>query len=233
VAKDLAAIRHFALTGFPLYCAGSEGRYVALTFDDGPGLYTAATLQQLEAFGDVATFFLVGSTVGRSALGAALARQEMRDGSAVGDHTWAHHDLTTQTEAQQRLAIGSARQAIESATGEQERLFRPPFGARNAEIDHLLPWMGFLEVMWSGVGGEADHASPAHQVINVRHALHPGAIILLHENHASLQQALPSILRVVRDRGYRAVTIPQLLRVDPPSIANMQRNASAGLCVAR
>src|SRR5690349_2498211 len=38
--KEAAAVKRFVKLGYPLYCGGHKGKYVALTFDDGPGPYT-------------------------------------------------------------------------------------------------------------------------------------------------------------------------------------------------
>ena len=59
---------------------------VALTFDDGPGPYTALALRKLMRHGARATFFVVGKElIG----GPGMPRRE-RDIGAVGDHTWTH-----------------------------------------------------------------------------------------------------------------------------------------------
>src|SRR2546421_5427859 len=56
-------MRALARSARPLYCGGRHGRYVALTFDDGPGPYTARVLRLLARAGARATFFVVGSPV--------------------------------------------------------------------------------------------------------------------------------------------------------------------------
>ena len=48
---------------------------------------------------------------------------------------------------------------------------------------------------------------------------HPGAIILMHDGGGDRSQtvaALPAIIHALRARGYRLVTVPQLLHDDPP-----------------
>jgi peptidoglycan/xylan/chitin deacetylase (PgdA/CDA1 family) len=76
-----------------------------------------------------------------------------------------------------------------------------------------------LMVLWSADTG--DFAQPGVPVI-VERALagvHPGAIILMHDAGGVRTQtiaALPAIIRGIRARGYRLVTVPQLLLDDPP-----------------
>src|SRR5256714_14997596 len=73
----------------PLYCGGPHGRYVALTFDDGPSSYTPRVLRLLRRARARATFFVVGS---RAAARPDLVRAESRQG-AGGNHTWTHPGL--------------------------------------------------------------------------------------------------------------------------------------------
>src|SRR5437016_11856947 len=76
--------------GYPVYCGGHTGRYVALTFDDGPGSTTATVIRTLRRFHARATFFVVGRNIsGR----AATIKQERAIG-AVGNHSWSHPDLS-------------------------------------------------------------------------------------------------------------------------------------------
>ena len=52
---------------------------------------------------------------------------------------------------------------------------------------------------------------------NVLAGLRPGAIVLMHDIHPWTLRALPRILRAIRLRGLRAVTVPELLALDAPA----------------
>ena len=98
-------------------------------------------------------------------------------------------------------------------------LFRPPYGSFNATTMRELHAMHLLMVLWS-VDTE-DYQQPGVSVI-VQRALagaHPGAIILMHDAGGTRTQtiaALPIIIRDLRAGGFRLVTVPELLRDDPP-----------------
>jgi peptidoglycan/xylan/chitin deacetylase (PgdA/CDA1 family) len=77
------ALRYYAQRGTPIYCGGRK-RYAALTFDDGPGPYTALARKWLGRYDVAATFFLVGRNVQPFAV---QARHERRSGYALGDHS--------------------------------------------------------------------------------------------------------------------------------------------------
>jgi peptidoglycan/xylan/chitin deacetylase (PgdA/CDA1 family) len=53
-------------------------------------------------------------------------------------------------------------------------------------------------------------------VRNVEEGLRPGAIILMHDIHPWTLAALPRVLGAIRDRGLQAVSVSELLALDPP-----------------
>jgi peptidoglycan-N-acetylglucosamine deacetylase len=225
---DLEAVQRYVQMGYPLYCGGGNGRFVALTFDDGPGPYTLKTLEILRKAKARATFFLVGRNLGWY---PGLAEQEVPD-NVVGDHTWTHSYLTKVSVADQQQEIDSTRQAVAEATAGRVLLFRPPGGFHNAGVDQLINSYGMLETMWS-VDSEDSHGATTRDVLdNVTAGLEPGAIILMHENRGTTLQMLPRLLREIAHEGFQTVTVPELLRLDPPSAEQLRKNAEAGDCVA-
>jgi peptidoglycan-N-acetylglucosamine deacetylase len=190
-------------------------RDIALTFDDGPGPYTPAVLSVLEAARVRATFFAIGRM---ERYFSASTEREFKDGDVVGDHTETHPPLARLSTSEQREQIFEARARLE-ILGRRPRLFRPPYGSFNPTTFRELKSMGMLMVLWSS--DTNDYQQPGVPAI-VQRALegaHPGAIILMHDgggNRAQTVEALPQIIRELRARGYRLVTVPQLLADDPP-----------------
>jgi peptidoglycan/xylan/chitin deacetylase (PgdA/CDA1 family) len=190
-------------------------RDVALTFDDGPGPYTPALLSVLEAAHVRATFFAIGRM---ERYFSASTEREFNDGDVVGDHTESHVPLARLSAAEQREQIFEARARLE-ILGRRPRLFRPPYGSFDAATFRQLKSLGMLMVLWSADTG--DYLQPGVPAI-VQRALegaHPGAIILMHDGggvRSQTVEALPVIIRELHARGYRLVTVPQLLADDPP-----------------
>ena len=194
---------------------GGALRDVALTFDDGPGPYTPQLLSVLEGAHVRATFFAIGRM--ERYFGASTVR-ELQDGDAVGDHTETHPLLARLSAHEQHEELFEALVRIE-LQGARPNLFRPPYGSFNAITLRELHALGLLMVLWSADTG--DYQQPGVPVI-VQRALdgaHPGAIILMHDGGGDRSQtiaALPEIIHELRVRGYHLVTVPQLLRDDPP-----------------
>jgi peptidoglycan-N-acetylglucosamine deacetylase len=195
---------------------GDRGHDIALTFDDGPGPYTPGVLDVLERFHVHATFFEIGKMLQWF---SASTLRELRDGDVVGDHTETHPEMALLSAHEQHEELFEQIARIELLGGPRPLLFRPPYGSYDATTMRELHALHLLMILWS-VDTE-DYLQPGVSAI-VRRALagaHPGAIILMHDAGGTRTQtiaALPTIIRTLRARGYRLVTVPQLLHDDPP-----------------
>jgi peptidoglycan-N-acetylglucosamine deacetylase len=200
--------------GAPVYCGGGRSNAVALTFDDGPGPYTEGLLRVLHDAGARATFFLVGN---RLQYWPRAARAEARLG-VLGNHSWSHPRLTELPRWLVWLELARTQFTIAQEVGWKPRLFRSPYELHDGRTDGVVSGLGMLQVFWSvDSGDDVPHARPGAVVRHVLAGLHPGAIVLMHDLHPWTVRALPAILRAIRLRGLRAVSVPELLALDPPS----------------
>jgi len=148
--------------GATLVHGPSNQRVVALTFDDGPNPpYTTAILDVLEREHVHATFFLVGRAVDAY---PAVVRREVRDGDAVGNHTWSHAHMILMSVSQVRASLERTDDAIYRAAGVHTRIMRPPFGARDWLVLDQARRLGYTPVMWS-VPLPNDWDQPPAQVV--------------------------------------------------------------------
>jgi peptidoglycan/xylan/chitin deacetylase (PgdA/CDA1 family) len=195
---------------------GQKGREVALTFDDGPGPYTQRLVGVLNSFGVKATFFAIGEEERYFSAGTIA---ELRSGDVVGDHTETHPMMASLSAHDQHEELFEQIAHIEVLGGPRPRLFRPPYGSFDATTFTQLRKFHLLMILWST--DTSDYTLPGVGAI-VHSALagaHPGAIILMHDAGGDRSQtiaALPAIIKGLRKRGLDPVTIPRLLRDDPP-----------------
>ena len=215
-------IRRLATLGLPLYCTGHRGRAVAFTFDDGPGPYTGLALKKLTEAHERATFFVVGRNI--DPFPGYLPRELKL--AAIGDHTYTHPELTALPPADVNSEISRTADAIEAASGERVDLFRPPYGLHDVTVDQIAKRLGLLEVLWNVDSADSLGANWAGIINNVEAGLHPGAIILMHENRGQTIRALTTLLPVLHRRHMRSVTLPELLASDPPSLAQLRAGRS-------
>ncbi len=202
-------------------------REVALTFDDGPNPpYTDRILDVLHQERVRATFFVVGRAV---VAYPKTVRRIAREGHALGNHTWDHAHLIVESRPAVRAELERTDAAIARITGRHTNLMRPPFGARDFAVIAEAHRLGYRVVMWS-VPLPRDWEQPGAATIarRVIDTVTDGGIIVLHDgdrgrlcvrerpatracDRAQDVPATRMIVRTLRARGYRFVTIPQLV----------------------
>ena len=185
----------------------NPGKVIALTFDDGPGPYTAQLLDILDQHGAKATFFLIGSKV--SAQADVLRRMHAR-GHQLGNHSWSHPELPKLPVDQIAGEIDRTNDAIKQATGVTPTVMRPPYGAVNSAVLEQLRLRGMSSILWSV--DTRDWADRNSQIVCSRAVAgaHPGAIILMHDIHQTSVGAVPCILSALKQQGYSFVTVQGL-----------------------
>jgi len=220
---QVSAVRRLARFGLPLFCGGRTKRMVALTFDDGPGVYTRLAVKKLHQHHVPATFFLVGKEI-RAHPGLAELEESV---AAFGDHTMTHPFLPALGQSAMVSQIAAAQTLIERTVGRPIVLFRPPFEGRTVAIDREVGSLGMLEVLWNVDSRDSLGDTNYHGIErNVIAGLRPGSIILMHENHGQTIRALPVIFAALDRRRLRAVTVPELVSADPPSPTQLRRGLS-------
>ncbi|MDX6642438.1 MAG: peptidoglycan-N-acetylglucosamine deacetylase [Solirubrobacteraceae bacterium] len=212
-SKQQAALDRYKALGLPIFCGGTQHKYLALTFDDGPGPQTEKVMRMLSEAGQRATFFTIGREVPKA---PNLPRQAALSG-AVGNHTFNHPDLTKLDRIVMASELQQGKDALEAATGQQVQLFRPPYGARNQAVDLQIAQLGMLDVVWDVDTQDAIGATAPQVIDSAKEGMKRGAIILMHENRPQTLVALPRILKMLQRKAYRSVTIPELLALNPPS----------------
>jgi peptidoglycan/xylan/chitin deacetylase (PgdA/CDA1 family) len=217
-AREERVVRRLIALGLPVYCGGHHGREVALTFDDGPGVYTHYAVRKLAAAHERATFFVVGKSI---VAWPGWLRRELRV-AVLGDHTWHHLDLDALAPAQVYDEIESARALIERDTRLPVFLFRPPYGAHDAVVDATVRRLDMIDVLWSVDSADSLGANYAGIIHNVAVGLRPGAIIEMHENRGQTIRALTTLLPLLHRRHLRSVSVLQLLADDPPTTAQLR-----------
>jgi peptidoglycan/xylan/chitin deacetylase (PgdA/CDA1 family) len=218
-AAQTAELNRLAALGLPIYCAGPRGNAVGFTFDDGPGPYTHYALKKLLQAHQQATFFAVGRSIEHF---PGWLQRELKV-AVIGDHTFTHPVLSELPQATVYSEIARTAQLIQRETGEHVRLFRPPYEARNATVDQVAKQLGMVEILWNVDSADSLGANYAGITANVEAGLHPGSIILMHENRGQTIRALTAILPELARRHLRSVTVPELLASDPPSVAQVRR----------
>jgi peptidoglycan-N-acetylglucosamine deacetylase len=193
-------------------------RVVALTFDDGPmPLYTDSVLALLEREGVRATFFLTGQALADH---PAEGRKIAAAGHEVGNHSWSHRWMMG-------MPLGTIRREIHDTDAAIRRTgyagpihFRSPYGKKLVALPWVLHQEDRLNIFFdvepeSFPDIDADAGRIAAHVLE---RARPGSIILLHpmfRGRERTRAALPAIIDSLQARGYRFVTVSDLLALGP------------------
>ena len=182
-------------------------KVIALTFDDGPGPYTAHLLDILDQYGAKATFFLIGSKVSGQ---ASVVRSIQARGHQLGNHSWSHPELPKLSVDQIAGEIDRTNETIRQATGVKPSILRPPYGAVNGVVLEQLRLRNMSSILWSV--DTRDWADRNSQIVCSRAVAgaRPGAVILMHDIHQTSVNAVPCILSSLKQQGYSFVTIQRL-----------------------
>jgi len=202
-------------TGQSYRLSGNRGRrVVAISFDDGPSLYTRAVLQLLRKHKAHATFFQVGNQMGGN---SAVQRQILREGSSIGNHSWSHPVLSGGGSfADSEISRTNAR--IGRQTGFTPCVFRAPYGAVSSSLIAIARRHGMLTIEWDV--DPTDWARPGTGAIisRVLGQTRPGSIILMHDAGGLRNQSVAAtdvILGTLARRGYKVVSVETLLGLKP------------------
>jgi peptidoglycan/xylan/chitin deacetylase (PgdA/CDA1 family) len=193
---------------------------VAITFDDGPSPeYTPILLDILKQEQVSATFFMTGAVVEQY---PEIVERAVREGHEVGNHTYSHVNMNFLRGAKLIREITRGERAVEKAAGSRPTLFRPPRSLLNEEGRAELVKRGYKIIMWSVSAADWGPFGTSMIVWRVRRFVHPGAIILFHDGGALVRNsggkrhktvnALPVIIKDLKESGYELLTISQLLQ---------------------
>lgn len=179
---------------------------IALTFDDGPGMYTMQLLEQLEKYHSKATFFMVGTNVSKH---PETLKKMMEMGCDIGNHSTNHADLSALQPEAALNEIQTTNIWIQEIIGQEASLLRPPFGKYNASVQSVA---GCPLIMWSMDTRDWESKNAVLVRDYVLNNVRDGEIVLLHDIHESTIQAALELIPILVERGYQLVTISELAK---------------------
>jgi len=192
---------------------------IALTFDDGPDpANTDLILDVLKERDVKATFFLVGKKIKQYPL---VTERIFEEGHCLANHTYTHIDLKGKSFRNVYLSILQTEQIIDSICGKSIKIFRPPWGHITSEEKVDLKKFGFKIVLWDVNSKDYSPNIKVNEIINnVMAGVGDKKIVLFHdsdylckESRKNTALALPQIIDLLKEKGYRFVTIDEMNNV--------------------
>lgn len=185
-----------------------DKKMIAITLDDGP--HKTLTQRAMNAFENNngrATFFELGKNVEAY---PDVVKDVYERGFEIGSHTYAHAQLTKLDAASLDAEIKQTQDAVFKITGEEPKVIRPPYGARNDNVRAAFASYGLTNVLWDVDTEDWKYRDANYVCDQIVNGAYDGAIILIHDIHetsiAGLELALPKLA----EKGYQFVTVSQL-----------------------
>ena len=178
---------------------------VALTFDDGPSVYTSELLDALKEENVKATFFVLGKS---ASIQKNTLKRMAEEGHNIGNHSYDHKDFRKISDEEALKQIRLTDEIVESITGEKPKYFRFPYGAHT---DANLEMVGRPVIMWNVDPMDWKYREVGH-VAEAMSKTAPQGIVLAHDIHKTTVQAIPQVIKNLKKQGYHIVSLDNLFR---------------------
>lgn len=177
---------------------------IALTYDDGPSMYTQELLDVLKENNSTATFFVLGLQVNKN---KEVISQMIENGNQVGNHSYDHKRLTTLNDEELYNQVNNTDNLVYETALYKPFVMRPPYGSTSED---LIEKLQKPIIKWSidTRDWESRDAETINQIIldNVK----DGDIILMHDIYESSLEASKTVIPELIKRGYQLVTVSEM-----------------------
>jgi peptidoglycan-N-acetylglucosamine deacetylase len=215
----------FEKTGQVFWEVKTKKKLVALTFDDGPDpVYTPQILDALAKYKAKATFFVIGAEAERY---PQIIQRQTKEGHELANHTYHHNFRDHFNPEKLKDELDKTSKVIQDLTGQSPSLYRPHSGYYNEKIVNTAINNGYRVILWSWHQDTKDWKRPGVGKItnNVVSDSKPGDIVIFHDAGGDRTQtikAVENILEILDKKGYKFVTVSELLQQNDNIFTNPQ-----------
>jgi peptidoglycan-N-acetylglucosamine deacetylase len=202
-----------ALTKLP-----GQGDLLALTVDDGVSTEVVRAYTQFAKDTGVRLTFFVNGVYDSWTENLSTLRPLVESGQIqLGNHTWSHPDLTTQTKSQIAQQLTRNDEFLKKTYDIGAKPYwRPPYAKRNADVDAVARDLGYtVPVLWSGSLSDSTLITEEYIVKMANQYFTPQAIVIGHLNHLPVTHVYPQLVEVIRARNLRTVTLNDVFLKTP------------------
>lgn len=187
------------------YKVDTQEKVIYLTFDEGyENGYTASILDTLKANDVKAAFFVTKPYIDSS---PDLCIRMKEEGHVVGNHSVTHRKFSTLSDDEIEQELQGTQDEFEKLTGyEMDHFFRPPSGDFSERVLYDVRKQGYRTFFWSLAYADWDVNNQPGKEYTYNHVMenyHPGGIFLLHAVSQSNAEALDSVIKSLKEKGYR------------------------------
>jgi probable sporulation protein (polysaccharide deacetylase family) len=194
----------------PHYQGSTNQKMVSLTFNvDWGEEYLPQLLEILKEEDIKATFFVTGKWAERQ---PDLTKKIVEGGHDLGNHGHGHRHLKNLSNEELAKEITDGEKVLQRVSGQKPKLFAPAYGEVDERISRVAGQLGYEVIMWSLDTIDWQNPDVATIVKRVVPRIHNDAIILMHPTKPTVE-ALPRIIKQLKEEGYRMVPVSTLISV--------------------
>ena len=202
----------------PVYGVETDKKVIALTFDAAWGAdKTQGILDVMEQYGAKGTFFLVGFWIDKYEKETKAIAEA---GFDIGNHSRNHLNMPKLSENEIKNEIEYVNDRVFDLTGKKPKYFRAPFGDYSNKLMTSLEELNMVGVQWSIDSLDWKGLSAKQIYERVVPKAKSGDIVLFHNNSEHILDALPMILTGLRAKGFRFVTLSELVATSDFTVDN-------------
>lgn len=184
---------------------------IAITFDDGPSVFTLEVLELLKKYNAKATFFCIGKNIETH---PEIVKQIIAEGHLVGNHSYTHSKFFDFYNAKKITEeLQKTDSLLEKFTSKKINFFRPPYGVTTPSIRRALQLTGHKVIGWnirSLDGGTKNQNLIFNRIIK---RVSPGGIVLLHDTGSHSVLVLEQFLQFLQQNNYEVISVEELLNL--------------------
>lgn len=182
---------------------------IALTFDDGPSLYTDEVMSIFEKYQATASFFLVGQNIGNY---PDSVKHMVENGFEICNHSWDHKSIESDDKAHIRQEVFDTQDALYQLTGKEASYIRPPYGSWNELTKQTLNDNGLHIVLWNVDSEDWKNRDKETTLQRAKEGMFDGAIMLFHDLYPTTLEAIKELVPYLQKNGYQLVTVSDLYK---------------------
>lgn len=202
----------------PIYSVSRTDNKIAITFDCAWGnSNTDSILAELKEAGAKATFFVTGEFCDNYPDDV----KKMYDaGHEIGNHTDTHPHMEGINVNDLIKDVRECSRKIKMITGEEPKTFRAPYGEYSDKVVSTVEGMGLKMIQWSV--DSIDWKEPDADTIikRIEEGTVSGSILLFHNDLKNTEEALPTMLTGLKQKGFSSVRVSDLVYYDSYHIDN-------------
>ncbi|MCX7831444.1 MAG: polysaccharide deacetylase family protein [Actinobacteria bacterium] len=192
---------------------GFKEKILALTYDDGPSIYTPILLNVLQKYHVKATFFVIGKHAERH---PEILRQIAKQGHLIGNHSYSHLNLRKSSKYRIDFEVRKTEEIVKKYTGIKPSWFRPPMGIYDERLLQYLKSRNYKVSLWTIDTEDWKNQNADLIFSKVQRNLVPGAVVLMHDGGGSRKgtvRATEMIIKTALRKGFVFVTLADFAKI--------------------